>query len=126
MPSSLRYEDNIAKRVLEVRFECDNFCRNTSPSIPGITTSTITISNVCLFIASTASVPEAVEAMKRQTFDIVIVDVVMPGMDGDVFLQKLSHSKRTSRTRFAILSSYLNEDGIRDRLKRLKSRIYIL
>jgi CheY-like chemotaxis protein len=79
-------------------------------------------------VARAASVQEARKELEGDPFDVIVADVVMPGMDGDVFIENYikSSRSRSSKTRFAILSSYLNEEEIRSRLKRLKSKVFVL
>ncbi|HSR36601.1 MAG TPA: response regulator [Desulfurivibrionaceae bacterium] len=55
---------------------------------------------------------EAVDAVRRREYDIVITDYRLPGMDGLNFLREL-HSCRP-RTMRVLLTAYMDEDVLAD------------
>lgn len=47
----------------------------------------------------------ALEIVKSQSFDVILVDIMMPEMDGITFLKTIKEFPIDPRTRFVILSS---------------------
>jgi DNA-binding response OmpR family regulator len=56
-----------------------------------------------------ASAPAAMDMMERQSFDLVLLDIDMPGMSGIDFLKQLRGNWRADATRVIMLSS--NDDA---------------
>lgn len=56
-----------------------------------------------------ASAPAAMDIMERQSFDLVLLDIDMPGMSGLDFLKQLRGNWRADATRVIMLSS--NDDA---------------
>lgn len=52
---------------------------------------------------------EALELMKKNTYDLVITDLMMPGMDGISFLKELN--KTGSHVKVVVISSFAKEDA---------------
>lgn len=48
---------------------------------------------------------EALRKLSDGDFDVVLLDMVMPGMTGLQFLEKAAKSKNSSKTRFVVLSN---------------------
>lgn len=55
---------------------------------------------------------EAVEAVRRREYDIVITDYRLPGMDGLQFLRELHECR--PRTMRVLLTAYMDEDVLAD------------
>ena len=47
----------------------------------------------------------ALEIVKSRTFDVILVDIMMPEMDGITFLKTIKDFPIDAQTRFAVLSS---------------------
>lgn len=47
----------------------------------------------------------ALEIVKSRTFDVILVDIMMPGMDGITFLKTIKEFPVDPNTRFVVLSS---------------------
>jgi len=55
--------------------------------------------------ATAASAPAAMDVMDRQVFDLVLLDIDMPGMNGIEFLKQLQRSQRADTTQVIMLSA---------------------
>lgn len=75
--------------------------------IQGIQRSLYHVENLCCEVASSGA--EAVEVLKQDTFDVVVTDMRMPGMDG---AQLLAHVQREyPATVRIVLSGYAEEEA---------------
>lgn len=48
---------------------------------------------------------EAIKKLKSGTFDVVLLDMVMPGMTGLQFLEQASKDSKNTKTKFVVLSN---------------------
>lgn len=71
-----------------------------------------------------SSVSDAKELFEEQHFDAAILDIKMPKSSGDRLAREFS--KIQPHCNFALLSSYLNDEAVRNRLKRIEQSIYLI
>src|SRR3954469_8334281 len=67
--------------------------------------------------ASAANGWEALIALDNGTFDLVLLDLMMPGMDGATFLNILRHDERRKNLPVLVVSA-LHPDQVADAVKR--------
>lgn len=68
---------------------------------------------------------EALEAIKKQKPQLILLDLRMPKMDGVKFLKKLDPTKNLPRAKIIIFSNYENNSEIEEAFRQGASR-YIL
>jgi two-component system response regulator ResD len=78
------------------------------------------------FKADTASGgQEALKKIKKEKFDLVLIDFFMPGMSGRELLQAIRQDSKLEKTKCALLTvANFPERGL-DKLKKLKIQDYI-
>lgn len=54
---------------------------------------------------------EALDLLKKEDFNLIVTDMNMPVMDGNVFIQRLKASPRFNRIPVIIISSAANQDN---------------
>ena len=54
---------------------------------------------------------EAVKQMEKQSFDLIITDLIMPGMDGMEFIRQLKSKPKTINIPIIVLSARISEKG---------------
>ncbi|MFH1790259.1 MAG: response regulator [bacterium] len=66
---------------------------------------------------------EALQAMKKQKFDLILLDLIMPKMDGFTMLEKLNKQKNKIPI---IVSSNLSQEIDFDRAKKMGAKEYFV
>ncbi len=56
--------------------------------------------------------PECLEKVETEKFDLILLDLVMPGMDGFQVLEKLRENAETMKTKVYILSNLGQEEEV--------------
>jgi CheY-like chemotaxis protein len=66
--------------------------------------------------------PSAIEMTRKRPFDVVLLDIRLPGMDGVELFRKLKPA--LPRTRFAMMTAYALEDKVRAALEFGAERVF--
>ncbi len=67
---------------------------------------------------------EGIEMMKKNSFDLVLLDISLPGMDGWDVLEKIRENGGMKKVKVLILSNM--DDGNRKRLEDLDAEKYLM
>jgi DNA-binding response OmpR family regulator len=76
--------------------------------------STLDLEEAGYVVSEAGNVDEALQRMERQTFDIIVLDIVMPGIDGLSFLRNIKMSSRLETIPVVMLTA---KDDIEDELQ---------
>ena len=76
--------------------------------------STLDLEEAGYIVSEAGNVEEALERMERQTFDLIVLDIVMPGVDGLTFLRNIKLSSRLEKVPVVMLTA---RDDIDDELQ---------
>ncbi|MBN2535741.1 MAG: response regulator [Spirochaetales bacterium] len=83
--------------------KCSVFVLDDAEAITMLTRSALTMYN---FEVTECNDPlAALEIVKSRTFDVIMVDIMMPEMDGITFLKTIKEFPIDPHTRFVVLSS---------------------
>ena len=63
-------------------------------------------------VDAAASGEEALSLCEKKTFDLIVTDIQMPGMDGFQFIEKLREDKRFEQTPIVVVSSQYNQQNL--------------
>lgn len=69
--------------------------------------------------------PKALSALQSQDYDLILLDIMMPGMDGLTVLERIRKDGKTSKTPVVVLSN-LSEDSTVKRALALGANGYLL
>jgi CheY-like chemotaxis protein len=67
--------------------------------------STLDLEHAGYIVSEAGNVDEALKRMERQTFDVLVLDIVMPGTDGLTFLRALKASSKTEDMPIVMLTA---------------------
>jgi CheY-like chemotaxis protein len=65
-------------------------------------------------VVAAAFVSQAIKAVENELFDLLIVDLKMPDMDGWHFVMKVRHDPRYQKVPIIVLSALLKKDSAPD------------
>lgn len=95
-------DDDVIRDVYQHYFEKDNFS---------------------VYVATTG--PDAISYSENQTFDIILLDVIIPGYDGFTVLRKLKENEKTASIPVMVLTN-LDDDKYLQRALKLGANEYMI
>ncbi|OGY28215.1 MAG: hypothetical protein A3F33_03310 [Candidatus Woykebacteria bacterium RIFCSPHIGHO2_12_FULL_43_10] len=60
---------------------------------------------------------EGLDAIKKGTYDLVLLDIMLPGIDGMAVLREVKSNEATKNTRIVLLTNMGQDDVIKDSFK---------
>lgn len=98
---------------LDIDFRLPIRLLHVDDEIGGLTLVRIMLTTQGVDCVSSSNVDEALEILKSQTFDFIISDLMMPGMNGFEFIQILKTNHETADIPVIFLTSMGNIDTVR-------------
>ncbi len=79
--------------------------------------------NFLVYTATTG--PDAISYSENQTFDIILLDIIIPGFDGFTVLRKLKDNEKTAKIPVMVLTN-LDDDKYVQRALKLGANEYLI